>query len=251
MKANKTFLGLATALVLAIPVPALAGAYLMNGDSQPVKNEKGQCWRTVEWRPDLALRECDPLYWAAAERKRRRAAGLPDIDPGAAQAAPAETTVKLQVEVSDVTPPAPEVVEEVQLQPLVLNTDTSFRFGDYRLTAEGRDALQSLAGLLAARQAQELKVKITGHTDRVGNPKANQLLGLRRAQAIKEALVEMGLEGELIEVASKGASEPVTGKDDCPNSLVKCELIDCLRPDRRVVVETRAKVAVKQRRAAR
>lgn len=45
-----------------------------------------------------------------------------------------------------------------------------------------------------------------------------------------------------INSAAMGASMPVTQPDECPNYLVKCELIECLRPDRRVEIKTRGKM---------
>lgn len=230
---------------------ALADAYLLDSDGRPLRNERGQCWRTVEWRPDLALRECDLYHWEVAERARRKkkesgfdgATGA--VTPAAIPADEAADAVASADEAN--AAPAEIEVEEVVLQPLVLNTDTSFRFGDYRLMPEARDALQGLAGILLARQAKELHLRITGHTDRIGSAGANQALGLKRAQAIKAALIEMGLDDAQIEVVSKGASEPVTQVADCPSDLARCELIDCLRPDRRVTVETRAKVETKRR----
>lgn len=254
---QKTLRHSAVIAALLATTQAWAGAYLLDNDGHPVRNERGQCWRTVEWRPDLALRECDPLYWQAAQQKKQREHKEPVVAAGAAApaensagqspAAPGATAADSVAANAPTMSPASEEVEEVTLQPLVLNTDTSFRFGDYRLTSEARDALQALSGILLARKAEELHLKITGHTDRVGTPAANMTLGLKRAEAIKAALVDMGLPAASIEVASKGATEPVTQKEDCPNDLVKCELIDCLRPDRRVVVETRAKVSVRHK----
>ncbi len=245
MKNRLNFRVVALAALMLSTGEALANAYLMAPDGRPIRNERGQCWRTVEWRPDLALRDCDPQHWAVADRKRRQREAERLAAAGPAAALSSSTPAALVEEVPK--EPEVEVVEEVSLQPLVLNTDTSFRFGDYRLTREAQDTLQGLAGILHLRQAQDMTLTITGHTDRVGLPAANQQLGLRRAQAIKEALVEMGLDDAKIVVASKGASEPVTVAGDCPNDLVKCELIDCLRPDRRVVIDTRAKVTVKRK----
>jgi OOP family OmpA-OmpF porin len=246
-------------MLAGLVAEAQASAYLLGPDGRPVINKRGQCFRTVEWRPDLAIKECDPLFWQIAQAKKRKlqkeaAAGAAGTAAGTApSAAHSGATPPVETAAATAAASGPSIsatqpsFEYVELQPLVLNTDTSFRFGDFHLTPEGKDALQTLAGLLEARRAEDLKIHIVGHTDRVGSEKANMALGLKRAEAVKAALVEMGLEAASIEVESRGSSQPVTQRENCPDTLVKCELVDCLRPDRRVVVLTRAKVGVRRK----
>lgn len=53
------------------------------------------------------------------------------------------------------------------------------------------------------------KVTAVGHADRAGPDSYNQDLSMRRAKAIKEALVERGLSSAAISVDAKGESQPV------------------------------------------
>ena len=69
-----------------------------------------------------------------------------------------------------------------------------FPLASSRLTAEARQALDSLRPqLLEART-----IALTGHTDRVGKPAFNRRLALRRAQTIRQALLDLGVPEERI-----------------------------------------------------
>jgi len=53
------------------------------------------------------------------------------------------------------------------------------------------------------------QVKLTGHTDNVGDDAANLTFGAKRAQQIKQILVRSGVNATLITTESKGESQPV------------------------------------------
>ena len=52
-----------------------------------------------------------------------------------------------------------------------------------------------------------LKVKIVGYTDNVGSEKYNKILALKRAKALKEALVKFGVSPKRIEIIGKGKKD--------------------------------------------
>jgi len=64
-----------------------------------------------------------------------------------------------------------------------------FPFASSRLTAEARQALDSLRPLLIEARS----IALTGHTDRVGKPAFNHGLALRRAQTVRQALLGLGI----------------------------------------------------------
>jgi len=78
------------------------------------------------------------------------------------------------------------------------------------------------------------RLTITGHTDRLGDPAYNERLGLQRASTVRDHLRNAGV-GVPMEVRSMGEREPVTR--DCRGSRRSAELVACLQPDRRVVVD--------------
>jgi outer membrane protein OmpA-like peptidoglycan-associated protein len=73
-------------------------------------------------------------------------------------------------------------------------------------------ALESLLAEVAKRQAVE--VQVTGHTDRVGSDANNDRLSLERAQAVREMLVQRGLEASFIRAVGRGEREPLIATPD-------------------------------------
>ena len=61
-------------------------------------------------------------------------------------------------------------------------------------------------------QRPGLSAILEGHTDEFGSDDYNLVLGEKRAQSVKDSLINMGIEGERLEVKSHGKSQPlVTG----------------------------------------
>lgn len=257
------------------PVSSRIPGYLTTPGGRLLLSEDGQCWRTAEWRPDLAIPRCDPEVVRAREEQKKKVVEkkkedkkdddkdekksdekveqpvqeVVTVQPADAAPSP-DTIVALQI-ADTVKPDKAATTEngkpaatktEVLFAPLVLNSDASFRFNDYHLTPDGRDAVGEMAGLIKARHAQDLKIVVEGYTDRVGSKAANLELSRRRAAAVKAALVDAGIPAAAVQAVGLGSAKPVTQPDECPGYLVKCELIDCLRPDRRVEIKVRGKV---------
>lgn len=70
-------------------------------------------------------------------------------------------------------------------------------------------AVEQYLDKLAARAKQtKERISLTGHTDNVGGDAANLELGRRRANAIRDLLVQKGVPTAQITVVSKGESQP-------------------------------------------
>ncbi len=124
--------------------------------------------------------------------------------------------------------PAPATFEKITLASEVL-----FGFDKDTLRAEGKQALDTdVVGKMKAHPEVEL-VLISGHTDRIGSKDYNQNLSERRADSVKKYLISQGIEESRLHAVGKGEAEPVV---DCKGMLGK-EAINCLQPNRRVVVE--------------
>ena len=80
------------------------------------------------------------------------------------------------------------------------------------LTPEAMDVIKQAAA--AAKQYGSSTVTVVGHADRSGSPKYNQGLSLRRANAVKGALVGEGIAGGSISVSGKGESDPMVPTAD-------------------------------------
>lgn len=70
----------------------------------------------------------------------------------------------------------------------VVFSDVVFKIGSSTLDDKGFEPLDKLGAYLAARP--ELAIEISGHADGKGNPKTNQTLSQKRAEAVKSYLVK-------------------------------------------------------------
>lgn len=60
---------------------------------------------------------------------------------------------------------------------------------------------------------QDVKAKIIGHTDNVGNANSNLLLSQNRAESVKTYLASLGVNSSRIKAIGKGSTEPKTPND--------------------------------------
>jgi outer membrane protein OmpA-like peptidoglycan-associated protein len=95
---------------------------------------------------------------------------------------------------------------------LTLGSDVLFDIGDAKLKPGGRRAIAKVAGFM--REQPERKIVIEGFTDDRGSPRLNQRLSEERAQAVRDALVEEGVEPQRIVARGLGPAYPVAGNND-------------------------------------
>ena len=113
----------------------------------------------------------------------------------------------------------------------VLSSDLLFGFGQSTISPRGQEAVRDLVKQIP--NTQNASVQVIGHTDAIGSQASNQALGLRRAQSVRNLLVDAGLPGSSVSTASQGSSEPVSS--GC-SKLPQRQKVACYAPDRRVVV---------------
>jgi len=87
-----------------------------------------------------------------------------------------------------------------------------FLTGTDILTEQSRAQLPIIIDSIREYPAPE--VSVTGHTDRTGSATGNVRLARDRAEAIRDLLVDEGLDPALIQVDSHGESNPVVPTDD-------------------------------------
>ena len=173
------------------------------------RNAFGQCWRASYWTPAMASAECDP--------------GLaPKPAPKVAPPPP--------------PPPAPKPAAKPAAKPKVLSITSTELFG-FNSSTLSKEAQAKLDKEVIARTKEFAVIRfinVSGHTDRLGSAQYNQKLSERRAEAVKRYMVSRGFDTSKIETYGFGKTTPVKS---CPDVKSRKALIECLAPNRRVVVD--------------
>lgn len=205
----------AAALAHTEPAQRSAG-YWYDSNGHVWKNNYGQCWRAGYWTPSMATEECDPDL----VKKAAPAAAKQDTVPAAPLVPP--------------TGPAKPAFEKVTIQ-----AEALFDFDKAVVRPDGKKVLDDEVVGKMKQYPQVEVLLITGHADRIGSDKYNMKLSERRAEAVKNYLVSQGIDANRLETAAKGKSEPVVSCDNIkgPANRHNKKLIECLQPNRRVVVE--------------
>ena len=115
---------------------------------------------------------------------------------------------------------------------IVLAADTLFDVNYDKLKPEGLNMLQELVARMAGLNVEV--VMATGYTDRTGPDAYNQALSERRAEAVKTFMVAQGVPADKIQTEGKGPADPVV---TCSDEGPRADVIACLAPNRRAVVE--------------
>lgn len=137
-------------------------------------------------------------------------------------------------------PPAPKPRQEAAAvlpeQPLRLSADALFGFDSAVVTAEGRARIEGL--LQQVRGASQVQdILVVGYADRLGNARHNLTLSQRRAEAVRQVLVEGGVAASAIRAEGRGSTQPLA---DCARIKAHKALVACLAPDRRVEISANA-----------
>jgi len=128
-------------------------------------------------------------------------------------------------------PPPPKPWVKVKLE-----ADTLFGFDQDSLQTDGKQALDKL--LQELKNVNVEMIQITGHTDRMGSKAYNEKLSVKRADAVKNYLVQIGgIPANKVTATGVGSSQPETKPGECKGNKQTQALITCLRVDRRVEVD--------------
>ena len=84
--------------------------------------------------------------------------------------------------------------------------DIFFEFDSWRITEEGKEMLEKNANLLQGDS--EVNLLIEGHCDQRGTQAYNIVLGKKRAIAIRDYLVQLGVEPSRLSVVTYGKEKP-------------------------------------------
>jgi OmpA-OmpF porin, OOP family len=196
--------------------------YLTDTRNNVVRSGYDQCWRTGFWTPAMAIAECD------ADLVKKTA--------------PEKTATKAAAPTPPTTPATPASgPDKPAFAPLTLQAHALFDFDKSTIRASGTKELDDQVVARMKAQPQVETILVSGHADRIGNTDYNQQLSQRRAAAVKAYLVGQGIAEQRIETASLGESQPVVSCDKVKGqaSGKNRKLVECLQPNRRVVVEVK------------
>ena len=126
-----------------------------------------------------------------------------------------ENTIRINA--LELEEPAPEPIPEPVPEP---PKEETFVFDSGRLNFDFDKSVvkpqyfELLRNVKDYAEQHDLKLTIIGHTDSKGSDAYNMALGMRRAVAVRDKLIEFGLDpSRILSVESRGESEPIAPND--------------------------------------
>ncbi|MDR2341883.1 MAG: peptidoglycan-associated lipoprotein Pal [Campylobacteraceae bacterium] len=147
-----------------------------------------------------------------ATETQETASSTQEVDSVAtnAQTQPVETTT---VQSADNTDVLSSLIERLEQNAKSIY----FAFDQFDISSTAQSAIEDNAKLFNLAEAESLSVKIEGNCDEWGTDEYNYALGLKRAKAVKDALVAQGVNEDRITIVSYGESNPA-----CAESAKAC-----------------------------
>ncbi|HEX4079898.1 MAG TPA: peptidoglycan-associated lipoprotein Pal [Rhizomicrobium sp.] len=118
-------------------------------------------------------------------------------------------------------PPAPQAQNQVEstvvpgsMQDFRVNVGDTvhFAYDKYEVMDQDRDILQRQAAWL--QRYPQVRVTVEGHCDPRGTREYNLALGARRANAVKDYLISLGVPASRVDTISYGKERPVCTESD-------------------------------------
>ncbi len=103
-----------------------------------------------------------------------------------------------------------DVVELTAGDAVVLQ-NIQFEYNSSALTADSQSGIQMLTDFL--KRNPDLKVELAGHTDNVGSESYNQRLSADRAEVVRKALIDNGIDGLRLTAKGYGSTKPLAPND--------------------------------------
>src|SRR3569833_3399871 len=187
-----------------------SSAYAQDVRGTILRSQYGLCWRTGYWTQGDAVIGCDGQLEPPVAK-----ATAPAIAPPVAAA------------------PAAALPPERSGFAVTLTNDQAFTFNKAALSNAAKNRIDDEEKTKQNGCAKVDLMVVTGHTDRIGSKQYNQKLSQKRAAAVASYLKAKGVAAN-INVVGAGATQPVKS---CSAKLSRKNLIACLSPNRRVVIE--------------
>ena len=172
----------ASAQGMGAPTASNAG-YWGDSGSTVVRDPYGLCWHSGSYAGSDALIGCDRT---APPPVAPKPVAKPAPKP-MAKAAPA---------------PAPVVTKPAVLERVTFGSDALFAFDHYNLKPAARARLDALVQQMHGARINAIHV--VGYTDSIGTEKYNQKLSERRADSVRNYLIQDGVPADIITAEGRG-----------------------------------------------
>ena len=126
-----------------------------------------------------------------------------------------ENTIRINaLEIEEPAPqPVPEPVPDEPVKE-IFNLDSGRLNFDFDKSVVKPQYFELLRNVKDYVEQNNLKILIIGHTDSKGTDAYNNALGMRRAVAVRDKLLEFGLDpARIVGVESRGESQPIAPND--------------------------------------
>lgn len=154
-----------------------APGYVTDSNGNIVRSGSGDCWHSSDWKPEMAtIVGCD----------------------GA--------TLDTQVEIIKGAPSG-------LVTTIVIPEAALFGFDSAEFSEEGKKAIEEYRTEIAPELAEAYAGVIVGHTDNTGDPQYNLDLSRRRAESVRDYLIETGTPPEKLRVVGRGEQDPIASND--------------------------------------
>ena len=124
-----------------------------------------------------------------------------------------ENTIRINALELEEPAPVPEPAPEPPKNETIVFDSGRLNF-DFDKSVVKPQYYELLRNLKDYLEQQDMRVTIIGHTDSKGSDAYNMALGMRRAVAVRDKLLEFGLNpARILGVESRGESEPIAPND--------------------------------------
>ncbi len=183
---------------------ARAEAEAAKAEAQKAAEEAGRQRQEAEKAKAEALAQQQVL--AAETDKARQAAAESDKLREQAEKEKQEMRARLLQQLNSV------LATRDTARGLIANmSDVLFKSGSFELLPGARERLAKVSGIVLAYEG--LRLAIEGHTDSIGGDDYNRRLSEQRAGAVRDYLVQQGINSDAITASGFGKSEPVASND--------------------------------------
>ena len=124
-----------------------------------------------------------------------------------------ENTIRINALELEEPAPVPEPAPEPPKNETIVFDSGRLNF-DFDKSVVKPQYFELLRNVKDYAEQKDLKLTIIGHTDSKGTDAYNMALGMRRAVAVRDKLIEFGLDpSRILSVESRGESEPIAPND--------------------------------------